>query len=74
MKNKMKKLKYIIVNESGTSVYSCSEEAKNEFPKIDPLYISSIMIARIPLNPISEYVKVYNLHILLNRFHLKVLE
>lgn len=55
----MKKLKYIIINESGTSVYSCSEEAKNEFPKIDPLYISSIMIARIPLNPISEYVKVY---------------
>lgn len=56
--DKINNLKYIIVNEAGTSVYSVTKDAKDEFPDIDSLYISSIMIARIPLNPISEYVKI----------------
>lgn len=32
---------YTIVNESGASIYSCSEEAKKEFSTLDPNLISA---------------------------------
>lgn len=32
---------YTIVNECGASIYSCSPEAKKEFPKLDPNTISA---------------------------------
>lgn len=32
---------YTIVNESGASIYSCSAEAKKEFPTLDPNIISA---------------------------------
>lgn len=32
---------YTIVSECGASIYSCSEEAKKEFPKLDPNIISA---------------------------------
>lgn len=32
---------YTIVSEQGASIYSCSEEAKSEFPDMDPNLISA---------------------------------
>ena len=32
---------YTIINESGVSIYSCSKEAKAEFPSLDPTLISA---------------------------------
>ncbi|XP_046742768.1 S1 RNA-binding domain-containing protein 1 [Diprion similis] len=49
---------YTIVNESGASIYSCSTEAKSEFPNLDPNIISAISIARRLQDPLAELVKV----------------
>lgn len=38
-----KSIKYCIVSECGASIYSCSDEAKNEFPKLDVNLISAGM-------------------------------
>lgn len=35
------KIKYTIVSEDGASIYSCSAEAKKEFPKLDTNIISA---------------------------------
>lgn len=32
---------YTIVNEHGASIYSCSDEARSEFPNTDPNLISA---------------------------------
>lgn len=58
-----KKICYDIVSEQGTSVYSCSDLAKNEFPKLDAKLISAISIARRLIDPLSEYVKVEPRHL-----------
>lgn len=42
-------VKYTIVNEAGASIYSCSPEAKQEFPSLDPNVISASMYVFIHL-------------------------
>lgn len=54
---------YTIVNESGTSVYSCSPEAKSEFPNLDLNFVSAVSIARRLQDPLAELVKVEPKHL-----------
>lgn len=54
---------YAIVDESGASIYSCSPEAKSEFPKLDMNLISAISIARRLQDPLAELVKVEPKHL-----------
>lgn len=54
---------YTIVDESGTSIYSCSAEAKSEFPGLDTNVISAISIARRLQDPLAELVKVEPKHL-----------
>lgn len=49
---------YIIVSEAGASVYSASELAKKEFPKLNVEERSAISIARRLQDPLSELVKI----------------
>lgn len=53
-----KKLYYVIVNEAGASVYSASELAKDEFPKLAVEERSAVSIARRLQDPLSELVKI----------------
>lgn len=53
-----KELYYIIVNEAGASVYSASELAKQEFPKLAVEERSAVSIARRLQDPLSELVKI----------------
>lgn len=39
------KVTYTIVSEDGASIYSCSPEAKKEFPSLDPNIISASKIS-----------------------------
>jgi len=48
----------IMVNESGASVYSASEIAREEFPDLDLTVKGAISIARRLQDPLSELVKV----------------
>lgn len=48
----------LIVNESGASVYSASEEAANEFPDLDVSLRSSVSLARRLQDPLAELVKI----------------
>ncbi|XP_074038009.1 S1 RNA-binding domain-containing protein 1 isoform X2 [Leptinotarsa decemlineata] len=56
-------VKYTIVNEDGASIYSCSPEAKKEFPYLDTNIISAISLARRVQDPLSELVKVEPKHL-----------
>lgn len=49
----------IIVNESGASVYSASEGARREFPKLDVTVRGAISIARRLQDPLAELVKIH---------------
>ncbi len=49
---------YTIVNEAGASVYSASELAKKEFPKLQVEERSAVSIARRLQDPLSELVKI----------------
>ncbi len=49
---------YVIVNESGASVYSVSPQAKEEFPEFDPLVRGTISIGRRLQDPLNELVKI----------------
>ncbi len=51
-------VKYTIVSESGASVYSASELAKEEFPDFDVMQRSAISIARRLQDPLAELVKI----------------
>jgi uncharacterized protein len=53
-----KKLQYIVVNESGASVYSASKLAAGEFPQYDVSIRSAISIARRLQDPLAELVKI----------------
>ncbi len=53
-----KELFYIIVSEAGASVYSASELAKQEFPKLAVEERSAVSIARRLQDPLSELVKI----------------
>jgi uncharacterized protein len=48
----------VVINEAGASVYSASELAKREFPKLDVTVRGAVSIARRLQDPLSELVKV----------------
>lgn len=47
-----------IVSESGASIYSASEVAREEFPNLDVVYRGAVSIGRRLLDPLSELVKI----------------
>ena len=49
---------YVIVNESGASVYSASELARHEFPELTVEKRSAISIAHRLQDPLAELVKI----------------
>ena len=49
---------YMIVNESGASVYSASKLAAEEFPQYDVNLRSAVSIARRMQDPLAELVKI----------------
>ena len=52
------KVRYVIVNEAGASVYSASKLASEEFPKFDVGQRSATSIARRLQDPLAELVKI----------------
>ncbi|KAL0127391.1 hypothetical protein PUN28_005586 [Cardiocondyla obscurior] len=57
------KAMYTIVDECGASIYSCSPQAKSEFPNLDPNLVSAISIARRLQDPLAELVKIEPKHL-----------
>ncbi|MFZ2957358.1 MAG: Tex family protein [Candidatus Ozemobacteraceae bacterium] len=51
-------LPIILVNESGASVYSASEVAREEFPKEDVTVRGAVSIGRRLMDPLAELVKI----------------
>ncbi len=51
-------LPVILVNESGASVYSASEAAREEFPDLDLTVRGAISIGRRLMDPLAELVKI----------------
>jgi len=56
--NKDLKIKVIVVNEAGASVYSASDVARDEFPDLDLTYRGAVSIARRLQDPLAELVKI----------------
>jgi uncharacterized protein len=56
--NKLKSIFRVMVSESGASVYSASDVARQEFPDLDLTVRGAISIARRLQDPLSELVKV----------------
>jgi uncharacterized protein len=52
------KIEYTMVNESGASVYSASDLAREEFPDLDVNIRSAVSIARRLQDPLSELIKI----------------
>ncbi len=52
------KMRKVIVNESGASIYSASELAAREFPGLDVSYRGAVSIARRLQDPLAELVKI----------------
>ncbi|MBI4726360.1 RNA-binding transcriptional accessory protein [candidate division TA06 bacterium] len=52
------KLQPVVVNESGASVYSASDLAREEFPDLDVSVRGAISIARRLQDPLAELVKI----------------
>ncbi len=48
----------VMVNESGASIYSASEVAREEFPDYDVTVRGSVSIGRRLMDPLSELVKI----------------
>ena len=53
-----KNIKRLVVNESGASVYSTDDIAREEFPDLDPTIRSAVSIARRLQDPLAELVKI----------------
>ncbi|MGL4403933.1 MAG: Tex family protein [Fusobacteriaceae bacterium] len=53
-----KKVKYLIVNEAGASIYSASKIAGEEFPDLDVTVRGAISIGRRIQDPMAELVKI----------------
>ena len=51
-------LQVVMVNESGASVYSASDLAREELPDIDVSFRGSVSIARRFQDPLAELVKI----------------
>ncbi len=58
LKELNKPVQYVIVNESGASVYSASKLATEEFPNFDVGQRSAASIARRLQDPLAELVKI----------------
>ncbi len=58
IKEKALPVAYTIVNESGASVYSATDLAKEEFPDMDVNERSAVSLARRLQDPLAELVKV----------------
>lgn len=56
--NFSRKIPVIMVNESGASIYSASEIAREEFPDLDLTVRGSVSIGRRLMDPLSELVKI----------------
>lgn len=56
-------VQYSIINETGASQYSVSDEARSEFPGMDPNHVSAISLARRLQDPLLEYIKVHPKHL-----------
>lgn len=54
----LKKVPIIMVNESGASVYSASEAAREEFPDQDVTVRGAVSIGRRLMDPLAELVKI----------------
>lgn len=52
------KMKKMVVNEAGASVYSASDIAREEFPELDVSIRGAISIARRLQDPLAELVKI----------------
>ncbi|MDR1609225.1 MAG: RNA-binding transcriptional accessory protein [Deltaproteobacteria bacterium] len=48
----------VLVNESGASIYSASEEARSEFPDLDLTFRGAVSIGRRLMDPLAELVKI----------------
>ncbi|MEM6262828.1 MAG: Tex family protein [Bacteroidota bacterium] len=53
-----KNVQVLMVNESGASVYSASEVARNEFPDYDITVRGAVSIGRRLMDPLAELVKI----------------
>jgi protein Tex len=51
-------IQIIVVNESGASIYSASEVAREEFPDLDLTVRGAISIGRRLMDPLAELVKI----------------
>lgn len=58
IKKSSRPLQYIVVSESGASVYSASKLAAEEFPNFDVSLRSAVSIARRLLDPLAELIKI----------------
>ncbi|MCF8143519.1 MAG: RNA-binding transcriptional accessory protein [Deltaproteobacteria bacterium] len=48
----------VLVNESGASIYSASDAAREEFPDLDLTYRGAVSIGRRLMDPLAELVKI----------------
>jgi uncharacterized protein len=48
----------VLISESGASVYSASEVAREEFPELDLTVRGAVSIGRRLMDPLSEFVKI----------------
>jgi len=48
----------VMVNESGASIYSASEAAREEFPDLDLVFRGAVSIGRRLMDPLAELVKI----------------
>jgi uncharacterized protein len=53
-----RRVEVVMVNESGASIYSASEAARQEFPDLDLTVRGAISIGRRLMDPLSELVKI----------------
>jgi len=51
-------IQVVMVNESGASVYSASEVARDEFPEHDLTVRGAVSIGRRLMDPLAEFVKI----------------
>jgi len=58
IKSDLPDLQYVVVNESGASVYSASDVAREEFPDLHVEERSAISIARRLQDPMAELIKI----------------
>ncbi len=56
--NLSKDILIVMVNESGASVYSVSDVARDEFPELDVTVRGTVSIGRRLIDPLAELVKV----------------